>query len=692
MRVLLVSSRLGTDVSSQATIEQLLKGASIEIVQCDSLKNAKVLGISHTTDLMIIHQRFLRETDAAKIIASVSEDLPILLVINDIKAVDIMQVYELGCIDYILEPLCREDFLNRVLLSRKRKYKIAIKDSMEYSLAHLRMSFSALFQNTPDAIVHFNIKHEIVDVNPGFLQLYGYAKSEVIGKYINNIIDPNAMLKEYGSYKVLAGESVYYEDTVRYHKNGNPIEVIHRGIPLIINNQVVGGYAIYTDITKRKQAEKKNRYLAYHDPLTGLLNMRSLQKQFTKTLSNLNATQAGAVLFIDIDRFKNVNDSLGHHFGDLLLQEIADRLKSILSDKPIYRPGGDEFIVILDDATGVSDISQQIVEEIAKPFIIVDRELTITTSIGISRYPQDGTDINTLFSNADTAMYRAKDRGKNQYCYYSEDMNARMLEELTLEHELRKAMENNEFELYYQPQYDFVTECIIGNEALIRWHNPFRGTVAPDVFIPIAEETGLILQIGEWVIREACHQNKQWQNQGLAPRPVAVNVSPLQFLQNDFVPKIEKILRETGLEPKYLDLEITESIAMTDINEAVKKVKRLRDLGIQVSIDDFGTGYSSLSNFRDLPINKLKIDRSFISRIHEDSKDAEIVDTIIVMAQKLGLEIIAEGVETKEHMQYLKERNCKIAQGYLFSKPVKALDIEQMLKNNHLLIKGYCTK
>ncbi|MUK88392.1 EAL domain-containing protein [Ornithinibacillus sp. L9] len=433
-----------------------------------------------------------------------------------------------------------------------------------------------------------------------------------------------------------------------------------------------------------KQNEKlvdEYKYLAYHDPLTDLLNRTQYTTDVTYIMKKAKEVdEQVAVLLIDLDRFKDVNDTLGHKIGDYLLIEAAKRLRHILEiEEKLYRVGGDEFIIILpsiNDHT-LENRATSILQQFERPFLIKEYEINITPSIGISLYPQNGEDGETLLKNADTAMYLAKGRGKNNYQYYNSSLNKRNIRKVTIENALRKALENDELTLAYQPKINLQSRDIDGMEALLRWKNPELGAVSPSEFIPIAEETGQIISIGKWVLKTACKKNKEWHDKGLPKQCVSVNVSVRQFQHSDFVSTVRSILRDTGLRPEYLELEITESI-MQNIKESTEVLKGLRNLGVKISLDDFGTGYSSLHILRELPIDTIKIDKSFIDDV-ADSAKRSMVRTIIDLGLNLDLSVVAEGIENEQQARILSDYHCKFGQGYLFSKPIYERDFEKLL-------------
>jgi diguanylate cyclase (GGDEF)-like protein/PAS domain S-box-containing protein len=434
----------------------------------------------------------------------------------------------------------------------------------------------------------------------------------------------------------------------------------------------------------RKEAEFHLTFFANHDTLTGLANRAMFNQRLTQALARAQrlATMA-AVLFIDLDRFKVINDTLGHDAGDRLLMHLADRLRECLREgDTIGRQGGDEFVVLIEDVADpqqVAGVGQKILETVARPYFISDQEFHVTASIGISIYPEDGQDQQTLLKNADIAMYRAKEQGKNNHQFYSAQMNLHSFEHLALETKLRRAVERDEFLLHYQPKVDMKSDRITGVEALVRWQHPELGMVPPAQFIPLAEETGLIESIGAWVLRTACAEARGWNAQGMPPISVAVNLSARQFARDDLAASVMRVLRETGLDPHLLELEITESTVMHNADRAAGVLQQLKELGVRVAIDDFGTGYSSLSYLKRFPISSVKIDRSFILDLPDDKDDAAITRAVIAMAHSLRLRVIAEGVETAEQYRFLQEHECDEMQGYYFSKPVDAQSLTRLL-------------
>ncbi|MBI1885652.1 MAG: EAL domain-containing protein [Chloroflexi bacterium] len=441
---------------------------------------------------------------------------------------------------------------------------------------------------------------------------------------------------------------------------------------------------------EQTRAEEQIKYLAYHDPLTGLPNRALLKDRLTVALAQARRKRGMlAVMFVDLDRFKLVNDTVGHAMGDQLLRKFAERLTRVAREgDSLARVGGDEFTVLLPEISVSEDadlVAQRILEASRAPVLLAGHEFSVTASIGIAVYPGHGEDAVALLRNADAAMYRAKEEGRNTFKIFEPVMNARLLARVALEEDLRHALERAEFQLHYQPQVEIQTGTIVGVEALLRWQHPERGSVPPDEFISLAEETGLIIPIGQWVLRTACAQSKAWQNAGLAPMSMAVNLSPRQFQEPGLIRGIARVLQETGLPAQLLELEITESTAMRDVEFTIAMVEELRAMGVRVSIDDFGTGYSSLGYLKRLPVDSVKIDRSFVNDVTADGDDAAIVAAIVGLAQTMNLNTIAEGVETEEQLAFLKNLNCDFVQGFLFSKAVPAETFAKMLAEQRQL-------
>jgi diguanylate cyclase (GGDEF)-like protein len=442
-------------------------------------------------------------------------------------------------------------------------------------------------------------------------------------------------------------------------------------------------------LQQRKRAEAWVNHIAFHDDLTALPNRLKLNQRLDQALSrHRRAGSHLAILFMDLNRFKVINDSLGHEVGDILLRQVADRLRTQSGDgDTVARIGGDKFALLTENHQNLMDIStcaQRLIEKLNAPYMLGRKECHVTLSIGISVFPSDGDDSQALLKAADVAMYRAKAAGRNNYLYYSPSMNVHTVERLELESDLSHALERGEFLLHYQPKVDTMSGRITGTEALLRWRHPLRGLVPPIDFIPLAEETGLIVPIGEWVLATACARTKAWQDEGLSKLSVAVNLSARQFADPLLLPMLSRIIRASGLDPSCLELEITESMVMSYADSAVLVLKNLKTFGVQIAIDDFGTGYSSLAYLKRFPIDTLKVDRSFIRDIPADSDDKKITRAIIAMAHSLKLKVVAEGVETADQLSFLRAQRCDTVQGYFLHRPLPEAEVADVLKLNRL--------
>jgi len=439
----------------------------------------------------------------------------------------------------------------------------------------------------------------------------------------------------------------------------------------------IGAVIVFRDVSVAQAMARQMTHSAEHDFLTGLPNRMLLNDRIGQAVASAQRRKKqAAVLFLDLDGFKHINDSLGHPVGDKLLQSIAKRLTAaVRGADTVSRQGGDEFVVLLADLSHAEDaviMAARILRTVAIPHSVDQHDLHVTTSIGVSVYPDDGRDAETLIKNADTAMYQAKENGRQSYQFFKPAMNARAVERQSIEESLRRALERQEFALHYQPKICMRTGTIIGAEALIRWTHPVRGTIPPAQFIPVAEDCGLIIPIGRWVLRQACEQACEWRRAGLATITMAVNVSAVEFQDEAFLPGLLQILEETGYDPRSLELELTESALMKRVESTATILRTLKESGVRVAVDDFGTGYSSLSYLRKFPIDSLKIDQSFVRQIGRAADDAAIVTAVISMARSLKLRVVAEGVETFKELEFLKAHQCDEAQGYYFSQPVPA--------------------
>ena len=561
------------------------------------------------------------------------------------------------------------DAIERELLLRKQNRKLNIMNQI-------------MLSKTRNAIIVTETSGEVVEFNESAEKISGFKKEEIIGTIIYDSPITGHFFRD-----VLNKQKEYENVEVKFKNNANEEFICLADLKPIHdeNLKMIGAFGQFRDITERFLAEEKYNYLAYHDELTGLQNRRYFKEVLNKYIDNYTPTSESiSLIFLDLDNLKMVNDTFGHSKGDLLIKEVSNLLKGCLSKADhVFRIGGDEFVLLFFNIKTKEQtiiLVERIMKAFVKPIFIDNHQLHVTASLGILLYDENPTNFENCLIYADNAMYKAKANGRNGYVIYDPILKESFKDKLTLKMDIEKALENNEFVLYYQPQVDIKNGNIIGAEALIRWNHKEKGMIYPDEFIPIAEETGLICKIGEWVLSEACSQLKKWQNINLPLIKVSVNLSAQQFLKSDLTKVVKDSLVKAKLESQYLELEITESMTM-DVNYAIKILKELRELGVRISIDDFGTGYSSLSYLKRFPINYLKIDKTFVRDIMNDESDANIVGTIISMAHNLGLKVIAEGVEDKEQLRFLQLRNCDFVQGYFFSRPVSAGTIEKEFYN-----------
>jgi len=545
----------------------------------------------------------------------------------------------------------------------------------------------ALLDSLPDPAWLSDRNSCMIAVNQSYCRASGKAEEAIVGRSVAEIW-PAEVAAEMSRQEAETLNSLQQRrrESVQDIADGSRRSYEHISTPVLDSSgQLVGVAGVARDITQIRQDEERIRDLAEHDALTTLPNRTQLHQRLTQALALTVGEQAGiALMFLDLDHFKNINDTLGHDVGDELLKQVAQRLRAHLDARDtVSRQGGDEFIVLLQQATGpaqVAQIAQRLIEVVSKPFQVGRHELQVGVSIGISTYPGDGVDIGSLLKNADTAMYQAKAAGGGAYQFFTAEMNAHIMVRVALENSLRQAIRNQEFELHYQPQVDGASGELLGLEALIRWNHPEQGPISPARFIPIAEEAFLINPIGEWVLREACRQARAWTDQGLAPRVMAVNLSAVQFRQQNLVDQVASALQASGLEARWLELEITESAFIHNTERIIELLAQLRGLGVKLSVDDFGTGYSSLGYLKRLPFDKIKIDQSFVRDLPGNPDDAAITRAIIGIAGSLHKEVIAEGVETAEQREFLLRQGCLSMQGYFFARPMPARALEAWLR------------
>jgi diguanylate cyclase (GGDEF)-like protein/PAS domain S-box-containing protein len=558
--------------------------------------------------------------------------------------------------------------------------RVSNRDITERKQADEQLRLAAkVMEESNEGIMVTDRDNRIVSVNRAFSDITGYLPEDVVGR------DPRLLASgRHGEdfYKRMWGSisaTGYWQGEIWDRRKNEEIFPGWLSITAVRadDGRIANYVAIFSDITERKSAQAQIEFLAHHDPLTGLPNRLLLQDRIEQAIAHAARTgQSVALLFLDLDRFKAINDTLGHQVGDKLLRAVVDRIGDVVRETDtISRLGGDEFLILISEiesTDSVTDVARRILQRCAEPFEVDGHLMSTSASIGIAIYPEDGVDFDTLLKKADTALYHAKDAGRNDFHFFSESMNAGAVERVALEARLRGALENKEFMLHYQPQVDIESGLLVGVEALIRWDSPELGRVPPAKFIPVAEESGLIVPIGHWVLRESCRQVRAWEQQGLPQLTISVNLSALQFRRGDFVRDVAATLRENGLEPERLELELTESILIDEGETVMDKVRSLKQLGVRLAIDDFGTGYSSLSYLKRFAVDRLKIDQSFVHDIVTDPNDAAIVRAIIQLGRSFGLTTIAEGVESVDQLEFLAKHGCDEVQGYHFAPPMPA--------------------
>lgn len=629
-----------------------------------------------------------------------SIDTTVIVVSGETSFDAMSQVLRRRAYDYIKKPYAPDELLQTVENAiQQRKLQQQNKEMYNKLQASERLH-RYMVNSSPDIVYMLDENGHFTFVNDRIVQLLGYEKEELIGKhhsdivYFEDIEQARYVFNERRTdHRIPRNVELRLKcrdaDCAPKHFETNtiPIELSATGIygeEEDGTREFLGTYGIARDMTARKEAERTIQFQAYHDLLTQLPNRALFKDRLNLAIAQTKRSgQRLAVMFLDLDRFKLVNDTLGHICGDELLQGVSQRLQECIREgDTLARFGGDEFTLLLPQIYGQEDaesIAKKIIQKIKDPFVIEGHELYVTVSIGIAMYPHDGATMDALVKNADIAMYCIKGRGRNEYQFYTSDMNEVSIKRLSLERDMRKALENEEFTLHYQPQVNAASGKIVAMEALVRWEKPGHGTILPSEFVGIAEESGFILQIGEWIIRKACATLRSWHNAGLVDVRMAVNLSALQVEHKNFVNLMMDVIKEHSLIGENLEVEITENLIMQDMDNTIKKLVQLSERGVKIAIDDFGTGYSSLSYLQRLPIHTLKIDRAFVREIESIDDDTCIVNAIIAMAKGLKLNLIAEGVENETQFGYLKDKGCNEVQGFLFSHPLNEADARKML-------------
>jgi diguanylate cyclase (GGDEF)-like protein/PAS domain S-box-containing protein len=596
-----------------------------------------------------------------------------------------IQALQRGAQDYLLKGELTSHSLSRAL--RNMIERKAVEEALFIEKERAQVTLNSI----GDAVLSTDISGNVTYLNLAAESLTGWSREEASRRPVAEVfrIMDGATRQPVRNHMELA-----VQQNKAFGLTANCILIRRDGLEFAIEDsiapihdrrgQVTGAVMVFHDVTAARATSLRISHLAQHDCLTDLPNRLLLNDRLTRAIAS--ARRNGnrlAVLFLDLDRFKHINDSLGHAIGDKLLQSVAERLVTrVRGSDTVCRQGGDEFVVLLSELGHPEDAAacaKKILTALTAPHRIAQHDVHVTVSIGVSTYPEDGQDAETLVKSADTAMYQAKENGRNNYQFFRHHMNVRAAERQSLEGSLSRALERHEFVLHYQPKINLETGAITGAEALIRWLHLGRGLISPAQFVPIAEETGLLLPIGQWVLREACRQARAWLDAGLRPVPVAVNISAVEFRDKGFLEGVRAILKDTRLEPRNLELELTESVLMQHAESTASVLQALKAMGVQLAVDDFGTGYSSLSYLRRFPINALKVDQSFVRQITADADDAIIASAVISMGKSLKLRVVAEGVETREQLAFLQDQCCDEGQGYYFSRPVVAEQFAKLL-------------
>lgn len=582
---------------------------------------------------------------------------------------------------------------NEEIMALSHLVKASTNEMMKLnaSLQESEQRYKSLFDHNPDLIYSMDLAGVITSVNASLTRLLGYRQQEVLKTSAITYVLEADQLSVINCFNQSIHERPQSFTAKLFHKKGYTLEFCITNLPIIVNGEVVGVYGIGKNVTKQKEAEEKIAHLAFHDLLTGLPNRNLFEQHLDKCLrKTVEAGEKTAVIFIDLDQFKMVNESLGHQAGDQFLKYAAKQMKKRIGRQSMLsRYAGDEFMLVINGLSGAEEagrISRKLSEALAVPLSYHGQEFVLTASMGISIYPDDGLTSDVLIKNAGIALHRAKEKGRGEWEFFKGEMNEFKVERLTMESFLRHAISKDELSLYFQPQISLDDGKVIALEALVRWNHPRLGIVSPGLFIPLAEETGLIGHIGRWVLNEACRQLKKWHETINSELSISVNVSGRQFQKLDFVYEVKEALQRSKIDPRFLHLELTESMMVENVQYGINIMRELKELGIKISIDDFGTGYSSLSYLKDFPIDILKIDQSFIrnlSKSDHNSTDAAIVRAIITMCKGLSVTALAEGVETKQQLLVLKDYGCDHVQGFFIGKPVCAAEVENLFHTYH---------
>ncbi|RKZ57522.1 MAG: two-component system response regulator, partial [Gammaproteobacteria bacterium] len=651
--------------------------------------------------LLDLHMPYVNGHDVMEHIRNNRINTSVIIVSGETSFEAAKKACSLGAYDFLRKPYAADELLITINNALKEKHLFKQNNFMQKQLAESERLHRYIVNTSPDIIYILDQDGHFTFINERIESLLGFSKEEIVGKHYSFLVHHDDMEQAkyvFNERRVGTRAAKNIELRLKCKNDGGSCHFDNRTLPIELNamgmyegknndgnNSYTGTYGVARDVTERKLAEETISFQAYHDLLTKLPNRALLRDRLSIAINQAKRDDEKlAVMFLDLDRFKNINDSLGHMIGDELLQQVSSRLKNCIRQADtLARFGGDEFTLLLpklqngrDDA---SKLAEKITNTLKKPFNIDGHELYVSVSIGIALYPQDGTQMDNLIKHADVAMYHVKGQGKNGYQFYSNEMNIPYIENLSLDTGIHRALDNDEFNLVYQPQVNLRSGEIVGIEALLRWEHPEHGTVSPCEFIPFAEESGLIVDIGYWVLKSACAELSRWRIAGLPEIRMSINVSARQLVEKDIVQNIISIIESYDVPGHCLEIEITENAIMEDMESVIRKLQELSDYGLTIAIDDFGTGYSSLSYLHKLPIHTLKIDRTFLKECHIKKCDNTIINTIVAMAKALDLNVIAEGVETQRQLEYLREIDCDEAQGFLFGKPLPPKVISQLL-------------
>ncbi len=688
---------------ARASLKEILRLAGYEVTLADGGREAvELLGERHF-DLMLLDLN-MPELDGHGVMAHIRDqkiDCDIIVVSGETTFDHATQALRRGAQDFLRKPYAPDELLRAITNTVERRKLKQENESIQRRLEESENLHKFIVNNSPDMIYLLDQEGRFVFVNERVETLLGYKQADILGEHFSKLIfEDDIDLATHTFNERRTGDRATRstelrlrcidETSPRYFESRSvPIELSSIGIYSIDeenHKEFVGTYGVARDITERKQAEELIKYQLYHDLLTNLPNRTLFRDRLNMAMAQSKRSgKKLAILFLDMDRFKVINDSLGHFVGDELLQAVAQRLRSELREADtLARVGGDEFNLLIPEINDIQDarnLAEKILRITAEPFVIKNEEIYISFSIGISIYPSDGDTKDALIKNADIAMYKVKSAGKNGYAFYAENMKGDFSQSLDIENGLRRAISTGELQLYYQPQYDILNGKIVGVEALVRWNHPQKGLIQPNEFINVAEESGLIIPLGEWVLRRACEDIKRWMDEESVRLSLSVNISVQQLEMEQFVAKTLKIIKRLQLPRNILELEITEHAIMQDMDKAIDTLSQLSNKGIRIAIDDFGTGYSSLGYLQTLPINTLKMDRSFVQGI-KSKGDNSIINAIIAMAKGLNLDLIAEGVETQPQVDHLMSAGCHLAQGFFYSLPLPEEALLGLLKEN----------